>query len=63
MIRYALIGLVVLGNLSATMNSAQARQYSKGGNVVHTRRAPVVMHRTFPPYTGIHVYSNGSRGR
>lgn len=37
---------------------AQARQYStRGGNqVVHTRKAPVVMHRALPPFKGQHVY-------
>lgn len=63
MFRYALIALVVLGSMSAALNSAEARQYARGGNVVHTRMAPVVMHRTLPPYTGIHVYQGGSRGR
>ena len=40
--------------------AVQARQYSTrsvGGNhVVHTRMAPVVMHRALPPYKGQHVY-------
>ncbi len=59
MIRYALIALVILGSMSAALNSAEAKQYQRGGNVVHTRMAPVAMHRMFPPFTGIHVYSRG----
>jgi hypothetical protein len=37
---------------------AQARQYSDSGSghVIHTRRAPVVMHRALPPFKGQHVY-------
>jgi len=59
MIRYALIAVVILGSMSAALSSAEARQYSRGGNVVHTRMAPVVMHRALPPFTGVHVYSRG----
>ncbi len=47
-----------LALLFALPFAAQARQYSspKGGQVVHTRRAPVVMHRALPPFKGQHVY-------
>lgn len=27
-----------------------------GGQVVHSRRAPVALHRAVPPYRGVHVY-------
>jgi len=41
--------------------AAQARQYgarNAGKNyVVHTRVAPVLMHRALPPFKGQHVYS------
>ena len=40
--------------------AAQARQYGvrNGGKdyVVHTRVAPVLMHRALPPFKGQHVY-------
>ena len=40
--------------------TAEARQYVTRINgrehVVHTRVAPVVVHRVFPPYKGIHIY-------
>jgi len=40
--------------------AAQARQYSvRSGSkdmVVHSRLAPVVMHRALPPFKGQHVY-------
>lgn len=43
-------------------SDAQARQYaSRSGHVVHTRRAPVVMHRLVPPFKGVHVYQGGAR--
>jgi len=36
---------------------AFARQYvTARGQVVHTRRAPVVVHRVLPPFRGQHVY-------
>lgn len=35
---------------------ARGRSYS-GGHVVHTRRAPVIMHRAVPGGGGVHVYS------
>ena len=39
-----------------------ARQYAAGnGHVVHTRRAPVVLHRAVPPFKGVHVYESGRR--
>lgn len=42
---------------------ATAEQYRSGNQVVHTRLAPVVVHRVFPPYTGIHIYNGGRRAR
>ncbi|MFN0021550.1 MAG: hypothetical protein ACKVP0_25135 [Pirellulaceae bacterium] len=40
--------------------AAEARQYSTRGvgkdYVVHSRMAPVVMHRALPPFKGQHVY-------
>lgn len=56
------IALLMLTGLFATwfVGAALADQTSNAnGNVVHTRLAPVVMHRAFPPYTGVHVYSKG----
>jgi hypothetical protein len=39
-------------------SSAEAKRYYAGGHVVHTRLAPVVVHKIFPPYhLGIHVYA------
>ena len=41
--------------------AAQARQYGtrSGGKeyVVHTKLAPVVLHRALPPFKGQHVYA------
>ncbi len=42
--------------------AARAEQYSDGGHVVHTRRAPVVAHKVVPPFRGVHVYQ-GRGGR
>jgi hypothetical protein len=53
--------------LSALTASAQARQYvvmERGQqHVVHTRRAPVILHRLLPPYTGIHLHESELRWR
>ncbi len=42
---------------------AGAEQYVRGNQVVHTRLAPVVVHRVFPPYHGIHVYQGRAARR
>jgi hypothetical protein len=41
--------------------AAHAEQYASGGQVVHTRIAPVVAHRVVPPFRGVHVYQGRSR--
>ena len=40
---------------------ASARRAPEGGNVVHSRRAPVVMHKMVPPFKGVHVYAKRER--
>jgi hypothetical protein len=43
-------------------STASAEQYpTASGQVVHTRRAPVVMHRVLPPFRGVHVYQGRAR--
>ena len=41
--------------------SVFAEQYSRGGQVVHTRLAPVIMHKAVPPFRGAHTFQG--RGR
>lgn len=48
--------------LVASPVAARAEQYAGGGQVVHTRRAPVVAHKVVPPFRGVHVYQ-GRGGR
>ncbi len=50
--------LLVLFVLAAILPAtARAERYAAaGGHVVHTRRAPVILHRAVPPYKGVHVY-------
>jgi hypothetical protein len=44
-------------SLAVAVGSAEARPSSNGrGQVVHSRRAPVIMHRSVPPFRGVHVY-------
>lgn len=56
-VKRIILPLLFLATLPLT---AQARQYGtrSGGKdyVVHTRKAPVVMHRALPPFKGQHVY-------
>ena len=61
MFRNIVLVIAVVTSILAAANSAQAVQYQRGSHVVHTRMAPVVVHRVFPPYTGIHVYQGGPR--
>lgn len=51
----ALIALALLALSSLAPIAAEARP--QGGSVVHSRRAPVVMHRALPPFRGQHVYA------
>ena len=47
----------------ATPMGLHARQFvvNQGGRsqVVHTRRAPVILHRALPPFRGQHIYQPG----
>lgn len=52
-----LLGVVV----SSVPSVASARRVSGAGNVVHTRRAPVMMHKMVPPFRGVHVYDKPGR--
>lgn len=59
-----LVLLPALLALAIVPTVASAARYAKKGadgkaHVAHTRLAPVLMHRAFPPYTGIHVYERG----
>jgi hypothetical protein len=53
---FLILGLIVAA--SATSAFSRGRSYS-GGNVVHSRRAPVIMHRAIPGGGGVHVYGSG----
>ncbi|MDX1945831.1 MAG: hypothetical protein SFU86_10580 [Pirellulaceae bacterium] len=51
------IAVLLLLVLPLAAQAARRGQWSDGqGHVVHSRRAPVVMHRIMPPFKGIHVY-------
>lgn len=54
--------LILLAAVLLLPNVAQAQRFTTAKNgkdtVAHTRRAPVVVHKAFPPYgLGVHVYS------
>ncbi|MGC4006230.1 MAG: hypothetical protein QM811_25185 [Pirellulales bacterium] len=49
--------LVAAASFAVAPSVSSAAQTTDGsGHVVHSRRAPVVMHRIVPPYRGVHVY-------
>lgn len=55
------VSVIVLAAMFSTAplatRSAEAKQYRTAeGKVAHTRLAPVVVHRVFPPFKGQHVY-------
>ena len=56
--KYAMIFCLFFACLTPV---ATAEQYVRGNQVVHTRVAPVVVHRIFPPYRGVHVYEGRRR--
>jgi len=49
-------GLAVLLVFVVTLPAMAAKHATSSGQVAHSRRAPVAMHRMFPPYAGNHVY-------
>ncbi len=53
----AIVVLLIL----MTPRSSRAEQFVRGDQVIHTRLAPVVVHRVLPPYKGIHVYQGRAR--
>ena len=56
--KMTLMRLLILAVVLTVPSATQAARYYSGGHVVHTRLAPVVVHRIFPPYhLGIHVYA------
>ena len=55
--RILLATLVLTAAIATVPSSAEAaRARTQGGQVVHTRRLPVVLHRLVPPQYGKHVY-------
>jgi hypothetical protein len=55
--RTLLILFVFALAIPAAARAERHAAYINGGeHVVHTRRAPVVLHRAVPPYKGVHVY-------
>jgi hypothetical protein len=54
----ALLALAIVPTVASAARYARKGADGKA-HVAHTRLAPVLMHRAFPPYTGIHVYERG----
>ena len=48
---------LVTSSFAASVKAEQHRFYTaRGEKVAHSRLAPVIVHRAFPPYLGQHVY-------
>ena len=58
--------MVALALVALTMPSAAwargTKTLAENGQVVHSRRAGVIMHRAVPPFRGVHVYA-GRQGK
>jgi hypothetical protein len=58
----ALFLALLLSSLSAPARAKQTEVTSGGRELIaHTRLAPVVVHRAFPPFKGQHVYQGRNR--
>jgi hypothetical protein len=51
-----ILGLAILFSIIDISSVAAAKHATPSGQVAHSRRAPVAMHRMFPPFAGNHVY-------
>ncbi len=52
-----ILAIAVVVSASFSGGTVRAEQImTRNGQVVHTRVAPVLMHRAVPPYRGVHVY-------
>jgi len=58
---FALALLLALTGSSVVHGSQYQMRAASGDKVVHTRIAPVIMHRVLPPFYGRHVYQGRSR--
>lgn len=61
--RLAVLLFLTVISFAAPVAAVQHETVAPDGTpqVVHTRLAPVVMHRTFPPFKGQHVYQGRRR--
>ena len=56
MFQRVVFGLIVSLGLFFVTDVKAEKWVRSDGHVAHNRLAPVVMHRAFPPYLGVHVY-------
>jgi hypothetical protein len=57
---FAVVSVISL-TIAPSLQAEQWTEISPTGKpqVMHNRMAPVIVHRVFPPYTGIHQYARG----
>jgi hypothetical protein len=60
--RFAILSLLLVGAV-ALPAFARGKTYTAGGQVVHSRRAGVIMHKAVPPFAGVHVYEKQPTSR
>lgn len=58
--RSLILSLLVIA-VTALPGFARGRSNSANGHVVHSRRAPVIIHRAVPPFSGVHVYQKPAK--
>ena len=61
--RIAMLSLLVVSALVLPAFARGGKSYTVGGQVVHSRRAGVIMHKAVPPFTGVHVYEKQPTSR
>lgn len=61
--RIAILSLLFVGAVALPAFARGSKTYTANGQVVHSRRAGVIMHKAVPPYAGVHVYEKQPNSR
>jgi hypothetical protein len=62
--RLSSLSLVLITMLFSAPGVQAERRADGNGHVVHSRMAPVLLHRAVPPFKGVHTYQGqASRNR
>jgi hypothetical protein len=61
--RIAILSLLVVSAFALPAFARGTKTHTAGGQVVHSRRAGVIMHKAVPPFAGVHVYEKQPASR